>query len=233
MLLYDSENAGAIPADAPAVCLYGDIATPADWARFSRTSRLVVASRGPLYPPRYPGGAVVADAAPADGHFTPAQAASWVAEERRTYPEARVGLYVNAATWPTLETAVADLGAPAPDWWVAAWIAPGASAPTLPPRGAVAWQYARTGVSGGDYDLSCTTSTWPPAPMPVAPIMEDPMAIAIAPTGAVLIEKTGQNGHLLIFKTTVADVGSGAPTVEVTDANDAIGATGDQYLVTP
>lgn len=164
-LLYDSDQPSAIPADAPAVCLYddgepGSIASRNTFDRFSPSCPKVVAVRRVVaIGPVYAGGAVVADVE--TGAMGIGTLRSWLPMQRRVSTTCRAGVYVSLANWPAARVAVRNAGLIPPDWWVAAWV-PAEVPPLIP--GAVARQFASTSTSGGHYDLSITVPTWPPGP---------------------------------------------------------------------
>jgi hypothetical protein len=215
--MFDTDKPAAVPASARAVCLYGDgdagSATSADWTRFGRGVRLVVAVRRLVaVAPRYPGGAVVGDFE--TGALTLAQLPHWVTMQRQVGPPARVGIYIAFSRWSSAKLAARNAGITDLDWWVADWLEgdtpPEHEQPTAPLTGSVAWQYASTATSGGHYDLSVTSPTWPPAPPGTQE--EADMQWGIQQTGdgqVAVIPRTPEGGNSALVKapiTTASDL---------------------------
>lgn len=179
--MYDAVTAAHIPAVATMVGGYIDGRykwSPQDWARFPHSTHVRIA----------------VFASTDDGHVldveyqdaTPQQAPGWVT--RRRAAGADPSIYCDAADWPAVRAAFARAKVREPHYWIAAH--PGAG-PVVPP-GAVAHQYADTGL----FDLSVVNDYWPgvdPVP-PRPPISKEPpttMPKAALPAGAYPVKDAG------------------------------------------
>ncbi|MHB1519326.1 MAG: hypothetical protein ACYCVN_12320 [Acidimicrobiales bacterium] len=153
--MYDSVTPSAIPTNAAIVAGYIDglyAWTPSDWAKFP-TAQKVTICIDPAHDAR------VLDVENGNPS-TPAEAVTWAARQ------ASPCIYCNRSTWPAVLAAFAAASVPPCDFWVADW--------TGQPHllvGAVAVQYADPQTSGGNFDLSQTTGSWPgPAAPPPRPV---------------------------------------------------------------
>jgi hypothetical protein len=153
MIGYDSDTIDAIPADAALVNYYGDglpgSATKEQLARFSTPYKYSITRK--LGTPGYWG-----DVEP--GCIWPISQAVTMWEEKMVD-----GLYVDYANWEELRDAVSPLVAP--PYWVAEYYPTIPINPQIPngweAEGCVMWQYADPTTSGGHWDLSVTSPTWP------------------------------------------------------------------------
>lgn len=151
--MYDSVDSSKIPANAAIVAGYVDghyAWTPLDWARFPNVQHVRIA----VFASTDDG--MVLDVETGDA--TPSQAPGWVTMRRKA--GIRPCVYMNASTWPLVQTSFASAHVSPPDYWVAQYD----NNPAIPP-GAVAKQYQSTAA----YDISSTLDTWP-SPPPAPPI---------------------------------------------------------------
>lgn len=170
--MYDSVTAADIPTTARMVAGYVDLWSPADWARFGADVFVVRIARDG----NYNGG----DALDVGEGVPNSQAPGWVRMRRAAGVDPVI--YTNAGNWQACRDEFARQGVPEPAWWIADYN----GSPVIP-AGAVAHQYLNPPGSGGHYDVSSVSPSWPglsawtgaatppPPPPPITPGGTDDM----------------------------------------------------------
>jgi hypothetical protein len=148
--MYDSINAGDIPADAEMVAGYLPPSryawSAADWARFPNAVKVRIAVRATV------NDGEVLDVEPGDASAT--QAVSWVVMRRKAGVDPTV--YCSQSMYPSVVSAFSAAGVALPHFWIAHYDGQAAL-----PDGMVAKQYTDNPASGGHYDLSVVADYWP------------------------------------------------------------------------
>lgn len=184
-LMYDSDVAADIPADAQMVAGYLDIWSAEEWARFPHAVKVHIARFDWLN-----GDVLDVESTLA----TPGQAPAWVQRQRARGSTPCV--YTSASNWQACRDAFAAAAVPEPLWWIASYQSP--NDPSIP-AGAIAHQYASPAYgSGGHWDLSTVVDYWPgvdpdppPRPHRRKRSMFDPIYIG-TPSGHYVVDSDGQ-----------------------------------------
>lgn len=156
--MYDSTNPNAIPTTAQMVAGYvrpsGFTWPQSAWDRFPNSVHVRITPQVSTTGL----GIQVLDVEAGDA--TPAQAPGWAAKQRALGQDPTI--YCSASAWATVQQQFAQQHVGQPHYWIAAY--PGGGPTSLPALNgitAVAHQYAGSGTSGGDYDLSVVADYWP------------------------------------------------------------------------
>ena len=148
-LLFDSVTAADVPAGSELVGGYVDGRfkwTDADWALHAGKVQVRIATQ-----------ATTNDGNVLDvetGDATPAEAPSWVRLRRAAGVDPSI--YTDRNEWPDVRAAFVNANEPEPHYWIAQWD----NDPALL-DGAVAKQYANSGLTGSNYDASSVADFWP------------------------------------------------------------------------
>jgi len=149
--MYDSDQPADIPAGAEVIAGYVDGYAAAawngtsGWARFPNAQKVTITVMG--------GTADVLDVETGDA--TPDYAPGWVTR-RRAEGLAQPIVYCNASSWPAVQAAFAAQKATPPLYWIADY-----DGVATVPAGAVGKQYADAPMTGGHYDASVISDSWP------------------------------------------------------------------------
>jgi peptidoglycan hydrolase-like protein with peptidoglycan-binding domain len=156
--MYDTTTPDSIPAGAQLVAGYVD----GHWQTVSRLRSRFPRAR--VVRITVTGATLDADVADIEkGDLSPGSGAAWA--RRKVAAGQHPTLYMNAATWPAVKSAVHVAGL---DGKVSYWVAQWDDHAVIPP-GAVAKQYIDHGPHGENIDLSVAVDYWPgvdPAPKP-------------------------------------------------------------------
>lgn len=169
--MYDSVDAGHLPADAAMVGGYlnGPYAwSISEWLLFPTATKVAITVRDSLF----------------DGHVldvenganmpTPASAVGWVAEMRQRGADPTV--YCNASTWPMVRAAFQNAGVPEPWYWLAKYDGRPDWDASWAPNRVVAKQYLGDQAPG--WDKSSVADYWPGVdPRPESNTEDDEMQV--------------------------------------------------------
>ena len=170
-IMYDSVNAGAIPADAVMVAGYVDGLfkwSTVDWSRFPHAVKVQIA----VFASTNSGQVLDVE----DGNAAPTQAPGWVLKRRAAGVDPTV--YCSMSLWPKVRQAFIAAKVVEPHYWIAAY--PGNGAQLY--KGSVAHQYA----SNSKFDTSVVADYWPgidPKPVPKPVPIPVPPPLVIDPPG--------------------------------------------------